>query len=154
MDSLVSNADMKLNEFQPIPRLVVKTTHIDKPRFPVIDAHNHLGEFGGGWDKRPVSELLDTLDEASVQVYVDLDGGWGENILHEHLDKFKTAAPERFIMFGGVDWSAWPEHGDQFGEWAAKQLRQQAARGAQGLKTWKPFGLQVRDQHGSSGGGR
>ena len=57
-------------------------TSILKPRFPVIDAHNHLGgEFGGGWDNRPVAELLDVLDEAGVKVLVDLDGGWGEAIL-------------------------------------------------------------------------
>jgi predicted TIM-barrel fold metal-dependent hydrolase len=46
-----------------------------------------------------------------------------------------------------VDWSKWGEHGDHFGEWAAQRLRKQAARGAQGLKIWKPFGLHVRDQH-------
>ena len=38
--------------------LVVGETTIDRPRFPIIDAHNHLGTpFGGGWDKRPVAEL-------------------------------------------------------------------------------------------------
>ncbi|MFN8376750.1 MAG: amidohydrolase family protein, partial [Anaerolineae bacterium] len=31
----------------------------------------------------------------------------------------------------------------------AKQFRLQVARGAQGLKIWKPFGLHVRDQHGA-----
>jgi predicted TIM-barrel fold metal-dependent hydrolase len=87
------------------------------------------------------------LDEAGVQVYVDLDGGWGEEILHQRLDKFKAAAPERFCIFGGVNWAAWPDHGDGFGEWAATRLRAQASRGAQGLKIWKPFGLHVRDQH-------
>src|SRR5205085_1426349 len=46
-------------------------------------------------------------------------------------------------------WSKWPEHGDRFGEWAAEQFRAQAARGADGLKIWKPFGLHVRDQHGA-----
>jgi predicted TIM-barrel fold metal-dependent hydrolase len=129
--------------------LVTKTTTINKPKFPVIDAHNHLAEpFGGGWDKKPLAQLIDQLDEADVRVYVDLDGGWGENILNHHLDYFKAPAPERFRIFGGVDWNAWPEQGDTFGEWAANRLRQQAARGAEGLKIWKPLGLHVRDQHG------
>ena len=36
---------------------------------PNTDAHNHLGEpFGGGWDKKPVSELLAVLDEADAYV--------------------------------------------------------------------------------------
>ena len=141
--------DLSLADFRPRPALVRKETSIDKPRFPVIDAHNHLVEpFGGGWDKKPVSLLIDLLDEAGIRVFVDLDGGWGENVLHRHLDYFKAVAPERFVLFGGVDWDAWPEQGDGFGEWAARQLRAQAARGAQGLKIWKGFGLQVHDQHG------
>jgi predicted TIM-barrel fold metal-dependent hydrolase len=35
--------------------------------------------------------------------------------------------------------------GDKFPEWAAKRLRFQKERGAEGLKIWKPFGLLVRD---------
>ena len=141
---------MLLSNYRPRPRLVTKTTLVSRPRFPVIDAHNHLAApFGGGWDQRPVAELLGQLDEASVRVYVDLDGGWGEPLLDDHLRLFKAAAPERFRVFGGVDWSQWPAHGDRFGEWAAQRFRQQAARGAEGLKIWKPLGLHVRDQHGA-----
>jgi predicted TIM-barrel fold metal-dependent hydrolase len=141
---------MRLADYRPRPMLVTQTTTVEAPRFPVIDAHNHLGgAFGGGWDARPVDELLAVLDAAHVTQFVDLDGGWGEDILDAHLRRFKEAAPERFHIFGGVDWSAWPEHGDGFGEWAAGRLRAQAARGAEGLKIWKPLGLQVRDQHGA-----
>lgn len=139
---------MLLAHFRPSSKLVTKTTEVLKPRFPVIDVHNHLGEpFGGGWDKQPVSKLLAVLDEAEVRCYVDLDGGWGEAILHAHLDYFKNAAPERFKIFGGVDWGRWPEHGNKFGEWAAAQFRKQVERGADGLKIWKPFGLHIHDQH-------
>lgn len=145
-----ASRDLLLREFRPHPKLVTKQTHVETPRFPVIDAHNHLAEpFGGGWDKRPVSQLLDILDAAHVEVYVDLDGGWGEDVLNQHLEYFKAVAPQRFIIFGGVDWDAWPDHGDRFGEWAAERLRMQAQRGAQGLKIWKPFGLHVRDHHGA-----
>jgi predicted TIM-barrel fold metal-dependent hydrolase len=140
---------MNLLDFRPRATLVLPQSVVLKPRFPVIDAHNHLAEpFGGGWDKRPVSQLIDVLDEAEVKMYVDLDGGWGEDILHAHLDHFKNAAPERFRIFGGVDWSQWPQHSNKFGEWAAAQLRRQALRGAEGLKIWKPLGLHVRDQNG------
>jgi predicted TIM-barrel fold metal-dependent hydrolase len=80
---------------------------------------------------------------------VDLDGGWGEEVLQKHLGHFKAAAPERFVHFGGVDWSQWEVQGDRFGEWAAERLRKQASWGAQGLKIWKNLGLRVRDQHGT-----
>ncbi|HNP73048.1 MAG TPA: amidohydrolase family protein [Kouleothrix sp.] len=141
---------MLLSEYRPLPALTTRVSEVARPRFPVIDAHNHLGpEFGGGWDARPLPELLAAMDAAEVRVLVDLDGGWGEDILNRHLAQFKHAAPERFRVFGGVDWAAWPAHGDGFGEWAAARFREQAARGAEGLKIWKPFGLHVRDQHGA-----
>jgi predicted TIM-barrel fold metal-dependent hydrolase len=139
---------MLLRDFRPRSKLVTKITHIDRPRFPVVDAHNHLAEpFGGGWDHKPLSELLDRLDEAGVTHYVDLDGGWGEEILENHLDYFKNPAPDRFQIFGGVEWFRWRKLGDAFPEWAAKRLRAQKERGAQGLKIWKPLGLQVEDHN-------
>ena len=141
---------MRLEDYRPRSKLVTRQTAVALPRFPVVDAHNHLAEpFGGGWDRRPLRELCDTLDQAGVRRYVDLDGGWGEDVLGVHLDLFKAAAPERFSVFGCVDWSQWSERGEAFPEWAAGRLRLQKARGAEGLKIWKGLGLQVRDQQGN-----
>lgn len=140
---------MLLEKYHPKPQLVSNTTSVQKPRFPVVDAHNHLGQaFGGGWDRKPLGELLDLLDQANVKHYVDLDGGWGEDIFHQHLNHFKAGAPQRFSVFGGVDWARWKELGDTFPDWAAKRLLAQNADGADGLKIWKLFGLQVQDHHG------
>lgn len=140
---------MKLERYRPRSQLVVESTSVVKPRFPVVEAHNHLGEpFGGGWVTRPFQELVDRLDEAGVVHLVDLDGGWGEDILSSHLDAFKARAPERFSVFGGVDWSKWAELGDAFPDWAAGRLEVQKDRGASGLKIWKPLGLTVRDHRG------
>lgn len=140
---------MRLQNFRPRSKLVTKTTPISKPKFPVIDAHNHLAApFGGGWDQKPLTELLDALDQAGVTHYVDLDGGWGEDILCRHLDYFKAKAPERFQIFCGVEWAKWESLGEKFPEWAAGRLKAQKAMGAQGLKIWKPFGLHVKDHKG------
>lgn len=140
---------MRLEDFRPVPKLVTPATRVERPRFPVIDAHNHLAEpFGGGWDRKPTADLLEQLDAAGVVHYVDLDGGWGEPLLQRHLDLFKSAAPERFSIFGGVDWEKWPELGKRFPEYAAVRLEIQKGWGAAGLKIWKPFGLHVRDQDG------
>ncbi len=139
---------MLLKDFRPISKLVAKTTLIEKPRYPVIDAHNHLGEaFGRGWINRPLNEILSTLDEAGVVGYVDLDGGWGEDTLDLHLSRLSPAS-DRFRVFGGVDWGKWPELGKDFPAYAVLRLRAQKERGAFGLKIWKPFGLVVRDQDG------
>ena len=40
---------MLLKNFRPQSKLVTRATRVDRPKFPVIDAHNHLGEpFGDG----------------------------------------------------------------------------------------------------------
>lgn len=137
---------LNLSDFQPVPKLVVKASKVEAPRFPVIDAHIHLqAPFGGNWLNQPVATLLGALDAAHVKAVVDLDGGWGEGVLDAHLAHFKEAAPERFVHFGGVDWAQWETRGERFGEWAAERFRQQVLRGAEGLKIWKPFGLHVKD---------
>ena len=139
---------MLLQDFRPRSQLVLPATRVDQPRFPVIDAHNHLGEpFGGGWIDRPLAELQAALAAAGVAGLVDLDGGWGEAVLDEHLRRLAPAAGQ-FRVFGGVAWEQWPALGAAFPAYAVERLRAQKERGAFGLKIWKPFGLQVRDQHG------
>ena len=103
---------MEIQNFHPGSKLITRTTWVEKPRFPAFDAHNHLGAaFGGGWDDRPLPELLDLRGQAGIVRCVDLDGGWGEDVLNTHLDLFKAPAPERFLIFGSVDWSRWAEKG-------------------------------------------
>ncbi|MCU1499833.1 MAG: amidohydrolase 2 family protein [Acidimicrobiales bacterium] len=115
----------------------------------LIDAHCHLdAAFGGGWVERPTGELLDVLDAVGVDLLVDLSGGWGLDVLHRHLDHVKAAAPDRFAMFGGIDWAAWPHLGDGFPAAAERSLRAQVRRGASGLKVWKTLGLEALDGDG------
>lgn len=141
--------DILLKDYHPRPELVTETHLVKKPLFPVIDGHNHIGlPFGHPWEDRPVKELLDLMDVAGVEVMVDLDGGFGEQHLIKHLDYFKKTAPERFYIFGGIDMLQFAEKGNSFGEWAATEFRKQCNFGAQGLKIWKCFGLQVKDHTG------
>jgi predicted TIM-barrel fold metal-dependent hydrolase len=141
--------DLPLSQFRPVPKLVVPETRLPGPCRPFIDAHNHLGTFGGGWDQRDPAALFDWLQQAGVVHYVDLDGGWGEDVLDDRLRRFKAQAPDRYRVFGGVDWSRWADEGHAFADRAAARLRAQAARGAEGLKIWKPFGLTVTDDAGA-----
>src|SRR5690625_6605909 len=38
----VSNGDLRLLDWEPVPQLIVKETEVLKPKYPVIDIHNHL----------------------------------------------------------------------------------------------------------------
>lgn len=133
----------------PRPSLILPQSGITSPCCPVIDAHNHLGTFGGGWDQRDPAAFFARLDEARVLHYVDLDGGWGEDVLDDRLRRFKAHAPDRYRVYGGIDWDKWADEGHSFADRAAARLAAQAARGAEGLKIWKPFGLHVTDDTGA-----
>ncbi len=145
-------SDLLLRDFRPRPEAVVQCTAIDRPRFEVVDAHNHLGElmpglsFSGSWPRRPISQLLDVMDEAGVRAVIDLDGQWGDKLKRE-IDRYQMPHPDRFAVFAGLDYSQFSQAG--FGEKLYRNLREAAAAGARGLKVWKPLGLSVRDPAGN-----
>ena len=138
---------MLLKDFRPRRRLRVASHMVSRPRFPVVDAHNHLGPvFGGDWFDRSVGELHAALDEAGVETLVDLDGGHGD-ALSRHLDRWVAPDPSRVVVFSGLDYAGWA-HDRSFGETEARRLRDSASRGAQGLKVWKLLGLRASDPDG------
>lgn len=126
----------------------------EMPRFPVIDAHNHLGtkqwgslgRVSGGWPDRPVAEMLAVMDAAGVEAIIDLDGGWGDGLRAE-IVRYQEPHPGRFLVFAGVDVANFAEDA-RFGETEARRLRDSAVAGARGLKIWKDLGLELRDPAG------
>src|SRR5689334_13858078 len=72
--------DLKLKDWQPRSMMVTTTTIVEKPRYPVIDIHNHLG--GGRQHLTPdrVQKYLTEMNEAGVKTVVNLDGGWGDKL--------------------------------------------------------------------------
>lgn len=133
-----------LSGFRPRRSVRLAVSEVARPRFPVIDAHNHLGPvFGADWGARPVADVIEALDEAGVQLIVDLDGGQGA-WLSERVERYQAAHPDRFRTFAGLDYEAWPSVAD-FGELEARRLEDSVARGASGLKVWKTLGLRARD---------
>jgi predicted TIM-barrel fold metal-dependent hydrolase len=139
--------DLRLADYRPRSSLRVPAHEVRLPRFPVVDAHNHLGPaFGGELATRPPAELIATLDECGVSTLVDLDGGQGEPLSAE-IDRWQTAHPGRVVVFAGLDYDAWANDA-AFGDTEAERLRDSAARGARGLKVWKTLGLRARDPAG------
>ncbi len=140
--------DPPLSAYVPVPRLRVKRAGPPaRPRFPLIDAHNHLGPtpFSGEWATASASELAAVLDAAGVTAIVDLDGGWGGALTAE-LARWAPLG-DRVAVFAGLDYAGWQGCRD-FGEEEARRLRAAAAAGARGLKVWKTLGLRARDGAG------
>ena len=61
------STELLLRDYAPRTVLRLPDTTPERPKFPVIDAHNHLGTafgpFSGDWPTRPVSELVETRRE-------------------------------------------------------------------------------------------
>src|SRR5262245_8657413 len=137
--------DLKLREWEPRSMMVTKTTIVEKPMFPVIDMHNHLG---GGKDRlKPevVERYLGVMNDTGVRTVVNLDGGWGDR-LKETLAALDEAHPGRFLTFAlvnfqGIDDADW-------GEREARRLEESFKLGAKGLKFHKSFGLSYRYKDG------
>jgi predicted TIM-barrel fold metal-dependent hydrolase len=139
--------DLRLRKYEPRPMLTTEAHDVLRPRFPVIDAHNHLGDAfhsrSDDWLIRPVSDLVATLDESGVRTVVNLDGRWGDRLRAE-LARYVEPYPDRFVVFSGVDYDNFASDPD-FGETEARRLRESVALGARGLKVWKTLGLRLRD---------
>ena len=94
--------ELKLRDWEPKSMMAVKPTIVERPLYPVIDMHNHLG---GGKDRlKPevVARYLKEMDEAGVRTVVNLDGGWGDR-----LKETLAAAPLMKPTMGGF-WSHSP----------------------------------------------
>jgi predicted TIM-barrel fold metal-dependent hydrolase len=139
--------ELRLADFRPRSSLRVPVHEVRRPKYPVVDAHNHLGPaFGGDWVRRPPAELIATLDDAGVEMIIDLDGGHG-NALSAEIDRWQVAYPDRVAVFAGLDYDSWADD-PAFGASEAARLRDSARRGARGLKVWKVLGLRARDPAG------
>src|SRR5258708_7433871 len=137
--------DLKLKDWQPRSMMVTKETRVEKPAFPVIDIHNHLGG-GKGWlTPDRVKAYLAEMDAAGVHTVIDLDGGW-DNGLKETIDALDNAHPGRFCTFANVNFAGIDEDG-----WSAREAARLEAgfnAGAKGLKFYKQCGLNVRYKSG------
>lgn len=124
-------------------------TIVDLPHTPCIDIHNHLGRWltaDGGWMIDDVDDLIRTMDARHVDIIVNLDGMWGDEI-DANLNRYDRAHPGRFVTFCQLDWRLLAE-ADAKSRLIA-QLEDNARRGARGVKVWKSLGLTFRDAYGT-----
>ncbi|MDR3635456.1 MAG: carbohydrate-binding family 9-like protein [Isosphaeraceae bacterium] len=137
--------DLKLRDWHPRSMMVTKTSTVERPKFPVVDVHNHLGGGKGRLTPEVVKQYLAEMDAAGVRTVVNLDGGWGDR-LSETLAALDNAHPGRFLTFAlvnfdGIDDADWSQR-------EAERLDASFKAGAKGLKFHKTLGLGYRYKDG------
>ena len=133
-----AEVDLPLSQFHPRSMLVTEAHEIRRPRFPVIDYHNHL-------DALSPRDVLRIMDACGVERIINITMQTGENALRI-IEKFHSANPSRFPTSGWMAWSG-IERADS-PQLACDRLEQLVEHGACGIKFWKDLGLTVRDAQG------
>lgn len=137
-----SEPPLTVEEYTPRSTLVVDEHPVPRAKYPVVDVHSHHRSVPQGQWSQVVSEM----DGLNLQVLVNLSGGSGRS-LRGKIDAIRdSAAPDRMVHFANLDFSRGVYPG--FGQQAAEQLAADVAAGAVGLKFFKNFGINVRDQDG------
>ena len=128
---------LTIEEYEPKSTLVVPEHKIERAKFPFIDIHSHH------WNPTPaeVDELIKGMDSINLRVMVNLSGGTGEE-LKRTVQAMKGRYPDRFVVFANMDYGDLDKPG--FGERVAARLEQDVKNGAQGLKIYKDFGMELK----------
>lgn len=137
---IAQTGDLKLLDWEPKSQLVVKETRILKPKFPVIDIHNHLRGLAN------TKDYLQAMDDAGIWKCVSLDGLSKDDFYQEHLNASHAVSRDRLLVFFSPDFSGIDE--PDFGKKEADKLERAIRAGVRGLKIFKSLGLTIRDKSG------
>lgn len=138
-DSATPRIDFE--KYNPKSTLVVPAHAVTRAKFPFIDVHNHQRDFRS----QDLAALLRQMDELNLAVMVNLSGGSG-SFLAASAARVKTVAPSRLLLFANLDFSGFGREG--WTEKAVAGLTADHAAGARGLKLFKGYGMNTRDQNG------
>lgn len=141
MVSAKANVTLRLSDFHPVSMLRGAKHDVQKPRFPVIDYHNHL-------DAQNPAEVLRTMDACDIERCVNITMKVGDEAL-AMVDRYRAADASRFFTIGWMDWNGADDPDfAKFIRLSVERLNRLADRGIVGFKIWKDLGLSVRDASG------
>src|SRR6266705_2464554 len=130
-----------IEEYQPRSTLVTGEHKIERARFPFIDIHSH--------HRNPtpqhVDQLVKEMDTINLRVIVNLSGGTRDQ-LRQTVATMKGRYPDRFVVFANLSYDDLNTPG--YGARAATRLEQDVKNGAQGLKIFKNFGMDLKYANG------
>ena len=143
---------MDFETYDPVSTLVVPEHKPISAKFPFIDVHSHQ------WNltKEYISRLVEEMDSLNMAVMVNLSGrgfdrSSGDIGSQEYLAgmvrRTQGEAPGRFIIFTNVSFKEVGAPG--WAEQAVRQLEEDVANGAKGLKIYKSLGLSNTDINGN-----
>ncbi len=140
-DAAKPQKTLTIEEYEPKSTLVVPEHKLDRAKFPFIDIHSHH------WNPTPqdVDELIKGMDSINLQVMVNLSGQTGDR-LKRTVEVMKGRYPKRFVVFANMDYDDLDQPG--FSERVAQRLEQDVKNGAQGLKIFKDFGMELHYKNG------
>jgi uncharacterized protein len=128
-------------EYQPNSTLVTTEHKPQRAKYPFVDIHSHH------WNPTAerVDELVKEMDTINLRVLVNLSGGTGES-LKKTLAVMKGRYPNRFVVFANLSYDDLNTPG--YGRRAAVRLEQDVRNGAQGLKIFKNYGMDLAYANG------
>ncbi|MDH5610451.1 MAG: amidohydrolase family protein, partial [Cyclobacteriaceae bacterium] len=143
---------MDFETYNPVSTLVVPENHRYFSKYPFIDVHSHQ------WNltKEGIARLVEEMDSLHMAVMVNLSGrGFDrENgdigtqaYLAGMVRRTTGEAPGRFIIFTNVSFINVGKEG--WSDEAVRQLKEDVANGANGLKIYKSLGLSYTDVSGN-----
>ncbi|SNT26979.1 Predicted metal-dependent hydrolase, TIM-barrel fold [Ekhidna lutea] len=142
---------MSFEEYNPISTLVVPENPVKRAKFPFVDIHSHQ------WNltKERIASLVEEMDELNMGAMVNLSGrGFNreagdigsQEYLAGMVRRVEGEAPNRIIVFTNVSFKNIGEDG--WTEQAVRELEEDVAAGARGLKIYKSLGLRYEDTEG------
>jgi predicted TIM-barrel fold metal-dependent hydrolase len=126
-----------IEEYQPRSTLVTPEHKIDRAKYPFVDIHSHH------WNPTAehVDQVVKEMDTINLRVLVNLSGGTGDP-LKKTLAVMKGRYPNRFVVFANLSYDDLNTPG--YGKRAAARLEQDVKNGAQGLKIFKNYGMDLK----------
>jgi predicted TIM-barrel fold metal-dependent hydrolase len=139
--AFAQSQSLTFEEYEPKSTLIVPEHKTPRAKFPMIDIHSHHTRLTPEY----VDKLIKEMDSINLRVIVNLSGGTGER-LKETIAAMKGRYPNRFVVFANVSTNDLNEPG--FGARAASRLAEDVKNGAQGLKIFKNFGMDMKYKSG------
>jgi uncharacterized protein len=150
---------LDFDEYEPKSTLVVPEHIIKRAKFPFIDVHNHQNNI----PEQDLKKLTLEMDSLNMAVMVNLSGkGFrrlvnkngktyfvvnGDDFLVKSFAAINAKAQNRLVIFTNLDFSDIDS-----ANWTKKavlQLEKDVKIGANGLKLFKNFGMDLKDEFGN-----